>query len=94
MVEEAGEHVAILAPDASAALLFANAPLTRRLLGADPYGEEEAEAVDDVEEEEEEEEEAAAAIGGSGSEGEEELLKPRGQRPDRQQRRLQQLLGK
>jgi hypothetical protein len=96
LVEQACEHVAVLAPDASAALLFANTPLARRLLGAAaPYAAEAEEA------EAGEAGTVASSSGTAGSEEEEDgdgsgkgfapALDPQ---QARQQRRLQQLLGK
>lgn len=90
LVEEASEHVAVLAPDASAARLFANAPLARRLLGQDPYGQEEGEG-----EQGEQLEAATVNSSSAGSDGEEgEREPPVDPRQARQQRRLLQLLGK
>lgn len=89
--------MAVLAPDASAALLFANTPLARRLLGeADPYA---------AEVEEAEAGEAATVASSSGTAGSEEEEEDgdgsgKGVAPAldpqqaRQHRRLQQLLGK
>ena len=93
LVEQACEHVAVLAPDASAALLFANTPLACRLLGAAaPYAAEAEEAEAGT---------VASSSGTAGSEEEEDgdgsgkgfapALDPQ---QARQQRRLQQLLGK